>query len=408
MENYNYKRGKDTNGADLPLHVFINPDRSINGTGTSTDPFNSWNSALALVVHTGTIVVAASLSLNEINNYTVNKRVYIIGDSLNRDVHIKSTILPAVRTNSYPSQFFFENIFIDGYEESSSANNQRKNCVIQSPVTRMSYEIGGNNIQDATNIYLNSNVDCNINSGGVGKHTFYASNLFIYNDNNQTFKELYIGEGCTVSPKAVNITSVTFDRCYFENKTEFLASAPVGFTVIITNEVTSPTFLNAPTLIDYSVLNKDSSLLNAGAVSVGGQAFKGISYNTTQTNIQTLINANPLLEIFNGNIRFKAVVEIGSVTEIGGNGEIEFVATTLLELSKPMSIGLGFNPEIRFFIRWKFSINDAFGDWKEFRLGEVPTQNIDGKTNGEFTYDWNDNNKIPYALAQGKIVLTKK
>lgn len=407
MENWNYKRGKDANGADLPMHVFINPDRSINGTGTSTDPFNSWTSALALVVHTGTIVVAPSLSLNEINNYTVTKRVYIIGDSLNRDVHIKSTfILPARRINSHPSQFFFENIFLDGYEESTYANNQRKNCVVQSPATRMSYEISGNSIQDATTIYLNSNVNCDSHNGLNGNHTLYASNLFI-TDNNLTFKQLYIGEGCTVAPND-DVTSVTFDRCYFENKTDFLASAPVGFTVIITNEVTSPTLLNAPTLIDYSVLNKDSSLLNVGAVSVGGQAFKGISYNTTQTNIQTLINANPYLEIFNGNIRFKAVVEIGSVTEIGGNGEIEFVATTLLELSKPMSIGLGFNPEIQFFIRWKFSINDAFSDWKEFRLGEVPTQNIDGKTNGEFTFDWNDNNKIPYALAQGKIVLTKK
>lgn len=405
MENWNFKRGKAVDGTDLPNHIFLNPERSVNGggvgaDGSSTNPFNDWGYAFNAVPHQGTIVVAPSLSVNKIDNYNGNKIIYILGDSMNRDVQIKTTIQPPPRLNSYPNEFVLENVYIDGYKESGGANNVRKNSVIYSTITRC-YD------NDTKNIYLNSTV--NLTQGSSNNpHTFYACEMQIEYNNNQTFRKLYIDANCTIAPKTSNITTVTFDDCYFEDLPAFLASAPAGFQINITNPNNNPSLLNAPSLVDFSVQSLGSSLLKTGSDPIGGLAFKGISYNTSQLGVQGLVNANPNLEIFNGNIRFKSTVPVGTVAEIGGNGEITFTASTILLLSKPFSIGLGYNPEIEFYIRWKFSVNDPYGAWKPFRFGEGATQNGNGLTNGEPNYIWSDSNRIPYALAQGKIVLTKK
>lgn len=406
MENWNYKRGKAVDGTDLPNHIFLNPERSVNGVGTSADPFNDWTSALSSVVHTGTIVVAPSLSINKIDNYNAHKIVYILGDSMNRDVQIKSTIQPAPRLNSYPNEFYLENIYIDGYKESEASNNIRNNCVIYSDITRC-YKAGAYN--DSNNIYLNSTVNCQLEPNRVNNpHTFYGCVLALQDYNNMTFRKLYIDSSCTLALKTSSITTVNFDDCYFEDLPAFIDSAPAGLQVNILSQNINDPLLNAPSLIDFSVQNLGSSLLRTGSDSIGGKAFKGISYNTGQMSVQGLVNANPNLEIFNGNIRFKSTVPVGTVTEIGSNGEITFTASTILLLSKPFTIGLGYNPEVEFYIRWKFSVNDPYGAWKPFRFGEEATQNQNGVTNAEANYIWSDSNRIPYALAQGKIVLTKK
>lgn len=406
MIKWNYKRGKAVNGTDLPNHVFLNINEPINGVGTSANPFNNWTDALNSVPYQGTIVVSPSLSLNAIDNYNANKIVYILGDSMNRDVQIKTTVQPPPRLNSYPNEFYMENVYIDGYAESGYANNIRKNCVIYSNITRC-YKTGS--YADFNNIYLNSTVNCKVDAYATSNpHTFYGCVMALEHNNNMTFRKLYIDSSCTLALKTSSITTVNFDDCYFEDLPAFIASAPAGLQVNILSQNINDPLLNAPSLIDFSVQNLGSSLLRTGSDSVGGKAFKGISYNTGQVSVQGLVNSNPKLEIFNGNIRFKSTVPVGTVTEIGGNGEITFTASTILLLSKPFTIGLGYNPEIEFYIRWKFSINDPYGAWKPFRFGEEATQNGNGVTNAEANYVWSDSNRIPYALAQGKIVLTKK
>ena len=275
-----------------------------------------------------------------------------------------------------------------------------------SAITRC-YKAGAYN--DSNNIYLNSTVNCQLEPNRVNNpHTFYGCVLALQDYNNMTFRKLYIDSSCTLALKTSSITTVNFDDCYFEDLPAFIDSAPAGLQVNILSQNINDPLLNAPSLIDFSVQNLGSSLLRTGSDSIGGKAFKGISYNTGQMSVQGLVNANPNLEIFNGNIRFKSTVPVGTVTEIGSNGEITFTASTILLLSKPFTIGLGYNPEVEFYIRWKFSVNDPYGAWKPFRFGEEATQNQNGVTNAEANYIWSDSNRIPYALAQGKIVLTKK
>ena len=45
--------------------------------------------------------------------------------------------------------------------------------------------------------------------------------------------------------------------------------------------------------------------------------------------------------------------------------------------------------------------------YKTYKSGEIMSQNADGTSNGEDTFDWNDVNRVSYKEVQFRIKITK-
>jgi hypothetical protein len=421
--SYTFKRGKSTTGTDLPNHFFVDGNVLTSGIGTSTSPFKTILQAKnALSGGTQqTIVVAPFTYLNDLVNTSFpSNNFLLLGDSDNYDV-VLTTNQTINRPFSGGNDWYSENIVFEFYDmgyglPSYNTYHHSLNCVYKD-CTKVAESSGFSGTVGAKLTVINSKFIATSNTVG---HLLF--NCEIQNDGpvrNAVINNSFVDQGCTLKLNSATDT-ITFNNCYFENKTAFLASNPnpANLTIVITNERTGNPLWNYtsgtdgnghPALggFDFSVSSRLSGLIASTTSPIGAKPFKGITFNTSNSAIQALVSANTNLEIFNGNIRFKNSVASGTVTELGGNGEIQFTTSTRNYLTTPRQLGIGYNAFIEFYVRVKDNPTDPFGDWKKYRLGEPMGVDLSGKTTGEDGFKWHELQRIRYSTSQAKLVLTK-
>jgi hypothetical protein len=421
--SYTFKRGKDLSGNDLPNHFFVNGNIATTGTGTSLSPFKTILEAKnALSGSTQqTIVVAPFDYQNDLVNASFPSNNFkLLGDSDNYDV-VVSTNQAVNRPFNGGADWYAENIVFKGYDMGYNLPNYNtyhhaKNCIYLD-CTKVAESSGfGGAVGDGL-VVANSKFVTTVDTAG---HSLY--NCEIQNDGNVRNAKIsysFIDANCSLNINS-GADTLTFDNCYFEDKVSFLATKPALLTVVITDEITtdprfnyvSGTDQNGNTAqggFDFTVSSRLSSLIQGQIRTVGGKVFKGLSFNTSDTYIQSLIALETDLEIFNGNIRFKNTVPTGTVVEIGENGELPFVASTRKPLTIARISGVGYNAGVELYIRTKYNASDiSFSDWKKYRFGEPMGVDLSGKTTGENGFSWHEIQPVLYAVAQAKLVLTKQ
>lgn len=412
---HNFKRGIDVNGNDEPNSFFVDGGcfnnsggDDVTGDGSSSNPWKTITHAVANTTGAiDNIYLAPSEYINDV--YNVNSR-RIIGDTMNRDVIITDGTGNGNAFNR-PS-VYLENIVIKGYltpfvDDAWASKEAPVNCVFIDNGS-VPYKSTGGSINDFIDcIFINNNINLiNTVSGKFLRCLFYNSNIVNTTGQATNFQRcLFDLNSNYVASTGVGQVSVT-DFSHIESIPIFENGDNTNLTIDpnVTEEITTPALFVSPSFIDLAV-SSVSPLLKNDITGNVGNVFRGLSFSPDQPDFVNTVLANPDIEIVNSELRLVPSVPIGESRSIEG---FSIVASAINELTTPYQIGLSIKCEYSFEVRWADAGFDIIlSPWKKFRLGEKMTQNSNGTTTGEPNYDWNDNQKITYKTAEGRLVLTQ-
>ena len=398
---WNFNAGVDwandpTGNTILPFHCFVDGllGSDSNDGLTPQTALKSITQAKALYSNLFTIVVAPYVYNDQYGNTSLGDNYSLMGDT-----DIDNVLL--VDTNN---------------TRTGIGNNNTTNVVLSNYLN----SIGG---------FQRTVVDCTFVNCSNTNAQFLFGCRFInsplsktFNANTDIFSSAFFNSNVTINNSG-GTQGIDFSGCFMDNNS--LLSHTVGASNLIDCHVENQSswsvinidtattfgnsFINGQVLLNYSIDPVQSPLFRPGFPDgfsnprLLSKFYTGYDFFTGETDFDNAIAANPFLSVVANNI----VVDPASPTDTQSIETPEITLDSLQVLGIPHPVGvtdygstlLGLNPSPSNYdrvveIRYSTSLTGSFTAYKRFRIGSLPTENVDGTSNGEESYSWGDNNLL--------------